>query len=89
MHELFDLLRQSLTTVCEHYERSAPTVAAWANDLYIRMGEKPDDVRLSELTTVSALYNPADGWMPANLAANTVYKLMSRLGQDTTGHAGY
>ena len=89
MRELFDMLRQSLTAVCGHYERSAPTVATWANDLYIRMGERPDDVRLSELTAVLALYSPAEGWMPANLAANTIYKLMSRLGQDTTGHAGY
>ena len=89
MRELFDLLRDSLTRVCEHYERSAPTVATWANDLYIRMGERPDDVRLSELTTVSALYSPAEGWMHPNYAANTVYKLMARLRQDTTGHAGY
>ncbi len=89
MNSLFEMLRESLAKVCEHYERSAPTVAAWANDLYIRMGERPDDVRLSELTTVTALYSTAEGWMPANFAANTVYKLMSRLGQDTTGHAGF
>ena len=53
-----------------------------------RFGEKPDDVRLSEVLAVSGFFQDHQ-WEQANVAANRVYKLMTRLGQDTTGHAGF
>lgn len=77
-----------LTEACEHYETSAPTVHDYLDGLYIRISTKPSDVRLSEMLFVETLIE--DGhWMQANYAANRVYKLMHRLGMDTTGHAGF
>lgn len=76
----------ALTRVCDQYERTAPTVHAWADDLFVRLSERPDDVRLSELTMAADL---ATGEVGPNVAANAVYKLMHRLGRDTTGHAGF
>lgn len=87
---MFDIhaISAHLTAVCDHYERTAPTVRDWADALYVRIGDEADGVRLSEVMTAVGL-NDADGWLPPPLAANRVYKLMSRLGQDTTGHAGF
>lgn len=87
----FNDIRHFLENVVKYYEQSSPTVSFWANDLYIRLDEELDDVRLSEVLTAQSLNKEGaiDGWMEPSLAANTIYKLMNRLGQDTTGHAGF
>ncbi len=74
-----------------HYEKTAPTVSRWADDLYQRIRDEPDHVRVGEVMMLEELWgNEGEPqWMHPNTAANRVYKLMSRLGQDTTGHAGY
>jgi len=84
----YESIATFLVQVCDTYEKSAATVTAWANNLYIRLTENPDDVRASELLLLNRLKDE-HGFIPANFAANLVYKLQSRLGQDTTGHAGY
>jgi hypothetical protein len=88
-HLLCDFLSQAVG----HYEKTAPTVAAYLDDLYIRCNERTEDVRLCEITAVRALY-AADGdrpgtWESPCYAANRIYKLMHRLGMDTTGQAGF
>jgi len=86
--EYFDAVRAFLTAAADRYEKTAPTVAAWCNDLYIRLDEAADRVSVSELLMVSRFVE--DGvWMQPNYAANAVYHLQSRLGQDTTGQAGF
>lgn len=82
----FKQLEFVLAMLCRHYEKTAPTVEAWADDLYRRMTCNPDSVRLSEVMLAVDL-SACD--LQPNYAANKVYKLMSRLGQDTTGHAGF
>jgi hypothetical protein len=77
-----------LTRVADHYEKTAPTVCDWANNLYIRIHENSDKVALAELLFVNRFVEERQ-WMPPNYAANQVYHLMSRLGQDTAGHAGF
>lgn len=84
----YDHLRDKLTEIAGHYEKTAPTVNAWADELYIRMNEKPERVVLAELMMVERLHD-RDGWMYPTVAANAVYHLMNRLGQDTTGHTGF
>jgi hypothetical protein len=71
-----------------YYQRSAPTVSGYLNDLYIRINERPDEVRLSELLFAESLLSDGE-WTQPNYAANQVYKLTSRLGMNTTGHAGW
>jgi len=71
-----------------HYEKTAPTVERYVDDLYRRMGEKPDTVVLTELLTVEGLRD--DGiWEQPNYAANRIYRMLDRLGRDTTGQAGF
>ena len=77
-----------LTMAAEHYERTAPTVCDWANDLYDRIRTKADAVPLSEINFLASLPG-VDGWEGPNVAANRLYHLMHRLGRDTTGHAGF
>lgn len=74
--------------VFEQYEKSAPTVSAWADDVYRRMNSDLDSVKISELIMLDRLFRDGE-WESPSLAANAVYKLMYRLGQDTSGHAGY
>jgi hypothetical protein len=71
-----------------HYEKTSPTVSAYLDDLYIRITNRPSDVSLSELFGAEELQEEGD-WLQPNYAANHVYKLMHRLGMDTTGHAGF
>ena len=77
-----------IEAVIGHYEKTAPPLHAYLDDLYVRMAEKPDGVTWSEVTFALSLHD-ADGVRPAPWAANAHYKLMARLGRDTTGLAGY
>lgn len=77
-----------LTDAADHYEKSAPTVCEYVNDLYSRINERAEEVRLSELFFVGRLLEEGQ-WMQPNYAANQVYHLMSRLGMNVTGHAGF
>ena len=72
-----------------HYEKSAPPVSDYLNDLYIRIGESPETVTLVELTAVSALVGDDGLWEHPNYAANRFYKLAAATGKDTTGLAGF
>lgn len=74
---------------CDQYERSAPTVHTWLDDLYIRLGEDCDHVAVSELLLAVDLRTNDGIWMRPNTAANRVYKLLHRLGRDTVGMAGF
>lgn len=77
-----------LSDAVEHYEKTAPTVAAYLDDLYIRIGHNPADVRLVEMLSASALMEDGQ-WEQPNYAANRFYKLAERIGVSTTGFAGF
>lgn len=81
-------LDKAIEAACEHYQHSAPTVADWLDDLYIRLGEQPDSVALVEVFAVERLWD-GDEWQQPNYAANAVYKLQERLGRETVGQAGF
>lgn len=83
-----DMIGAKLTEVAEHYDRAAPTVTEWANDLYIRINEAPASVALPELLMVERFVEEG-AWMQPNYAANAVYHLLDRLGRDTAGQAGF
>jgi hypothetical protein len=87
----FDNLQSTLEKIVHYYDRvsPAPTVSNWANDLYIRVSEDIDSIRMVEIMMADRLYSERDGMMNPSEAANQVFKLMNRLGQDTTGHCGY
>ncbi len=78
-----------LTEACDRYERTAPTVRDHCDDLYIRMGETPEQVTLAELLGIAWLWESGDTWPNGNVAANHVYRLRDRLKMDTTGNAGF
>lgn len=79
---------QFLANACDQYEKTAPTVHAYCDDLYKRMNLAPMTVNLYELRKVSALHDQ-DGWMQPNYAANFIYHLMEECGQSTVGQAGF
>jgi hypothetical protein len=81
-------LLEHLTRAGQVYEKTAPTVNDYLDDLYIRLNESPDTVVMSELTFVASLLEEGQ-WMQPNYAANRHYHLMNRLGRDTTGLAGF
>lgn len=84
-----DATRAALETIVTAYERSAPQVAGWADDLYVRLGDADwEQTQLCEIMTVMRL--TADGaLLSPHLAANTVYKLLRALGRDVAGMASY
>lgn len=84
----FDAIRRRIEDGAARYEKTAPTVEAWFDDLYVRLNEAADKVVLSELLLVQQFVD--DGvWFDPQTAANRVYHLQERLGRDTTGHAGF
>ena len=88
MTNWLDDIDTQLTAIADHYEKSAPTVNEWANDVCIRISEKPETVVLPELLFVGRLQENGE-WLAANYAANQLYHLLHRLGRDVSGHAGY
>ena len=84
----FDALNEYLTAVVEQYQQSAPQVSQWADGLYMRVFNAPETVVLTEL--IAALNLHADGaWAQANYVQIRIYKLLDRLGQDTTGWSNF
>jgi len=88
MFDALESIRLLITEACRHYQKSAPTVVDYLDDLYIRIDERPTSVRLTELLSVEKLKEEGI-WEHPNYAANRVYHLMSDLGMDTTGAAGF
>lgn len=86
--QYLDRLKSELTAICGHYEKTAPTVHAWADQLFQRVDYEAAKVLLVELYAVRQFREEGD-WLQPNYAANSIYKLQHRLGQDTTGHAGF
>lgn len=70
------------------YEKTAPAVEAWLDGLYQRVERDADKVALSEILMTHSLFEEGQ-WMQPNYAANRVYKLLHRLGRDTSGLAGF
>lgn len=89
MHGLdWPTFRRYLEDAAAEYATSAPTVANYIDDLYIRLDESPESVNVRELLTVCQLKDDGQ-WEQANYAANRIYHLQSQLGVDTTGQAGF
>ncbi len=84
----FDKFLTFLEDACNHYAKSAPTVSDYCDDLYRRVNNGGDNVRLSEMTTAMILKENGE-WEHPNFASNRIYKLMDRLGMNTTGHTGF
>jgi hypothetical protein len=89
--QLFDIeaFERLMTEAVEHYQTSAPTVSRYLDDLYIRVttGEG-EPVLLQEIIACQRIREEGQ-FMQANYAANFFYKLLDRLGRDTTGLIGF
>lgn len=84
----YDELDKFLEDAVSHYERSAPTVADYCDDLYRRSHQAPQSVSLAELAGVQNLQEQGE-WITPHFAVNRVYHLMHRLGMDVAGHLGF
>jgi hypothetical protein len=71
------------SAACAEYEKSAPTVAEWADWLY---QANDQDVTIADLHILRRIVGESPG---ANLAANMIYHHQARLGRDTAGQAGF
>ena len=80
-----DNIRNELSKICVCYEKSAPAVSQWADDLYMRLQDNPRDILLGELLIINHLHNNNEGFIHPNFAQNTVYHLLNNLRLDTTG----
>lgn len=78
----------TLSAVVFHYERSAPIVARWAEDLYQKVQESPEKVTMRDMVVVLTIVT-GDTLTPPAAAANYVYKHLAASGYDTTGLADF
>ena len=85
----FKAIESTIGEVVDRYEKTAPTVSEWADDVYRRLRDA-DKIVLSELMLIQDIKGrDGEDWMQPNHAANRVYKLLYRLGRDTAGLAGF
>jgi hypothetical protein len=85
----YEEVRRLAEGACLHYEKSAPTVSRWADRLFVMVDEEPEHVSFLEVLALFKVMDADGSPMSPQFAANYVYKIMDKLGQDTTGHAGF
>lgn len=79
-----DALDKYLIEASNHYEKTAPTVEAYLDDLTERIIDQPRAVSLWEIERVSVLCEEGEWFMPAS-AINYCLHTMNTLGMDTSG----
>ncbi len=79
-----DTIQSELSKICAYYEKSAPAVSQWADDLYMRLSDNPHIVLLGEIMIINHLYSD-NGFVHPSFAQNTVYHLLDRLQLNTFG----
>jgi hypothetical protein len=80
--DFFDVekLEVYLEAVCAHYEKSAPTVSQYADDVYIRLHFN-QSVTLQEICKLRDLFvQEEDAWAQPNFAANLIYHWEALIG---------
>lgn len=81
--------KRFLEEAVKHYEKSAPRLSTWLDEMYIRLGE--DDwktITLEEIQQIQYLYAD-EQWLAAEWAQNNIYRMLNRMGKDTTKIAGF
>jgi hypothetical protein len=74
-------LRSYIEDAVANYEKSAPQLAEWLDELYIALEQNPISVSVFELLQLAQL--KMDGiWEQANYAQNRWYKVRALKGQD-------
>lgn len=81
--------RRFIEEAVKHYEtQGVPScfLSYLGDDLYVRIWE--GRAQVDELVTLRALKEHGV-WEQVNFAVNRIYKLLNRMGRDTSGMAGY
>ena len=74
-------LDQALTAARAQYERTAPSLATWLDDLCLAIHKQPAAVSLADVRFVGRLCE-AGVWLPAHTAQNALYHHLYRSGKD-------
>lgn len=81
--------KQFLAEAVKHYAESAPRLSEWLEEMYIRLGEEDwKTITLEEIQQIQYLYAD-ECWLGAEWAQNNIYRLLNRMGKDTTRIAGF
>lgn len=79
----YSFIEKQLELIAEHYEKSAPTVNQWADNLYRHFS----NITMEDVNMIQHLTQPE--FLQPNYAANSVYHLLVRQGKNTDGQAGF
>lgn len=80
----FAALDARLVEATGHYEKTAPVVSNYCNELYARLRDEPEKIVLTEILFVGRLVEEGE-WMHPNYAANQLLHVLDRIGRDTSG----
>ena len=72
--------RGFLERACAHYEKSAPALCDWLDELYVALNESPMTVTVFELLQLAQLELNGE-WEHPNYAQNRWYKVRALKGQ--------
>lgn len=84
MRHAIERILHKITEACDNYEKSAPAVRDYLDELYARIEREPVRVMLAEMLFVERL-QCEDGWLHPNYAQNQLVHLLERLGRESTG----
>jgi hypothetical protein len=76
-----EALAQALTAASAQYAHTAPSLAAWLDELFIAVHEDLTAVSLADVLFVGRLCE-GGVWMQANMAQNALYHHLHRSGKD-------
>lgn len=77
----FQALRDYLTEAVAHYEKSAPQLSEWLDELYVSANHTPRAVSVYELLQLQQLSLNGE-WEQPNFAQNRWYKVRELNGQE-------
>lgn len=84
-----EAFKRFLTEAVRNYAQSAPRLAEWLEDMYIRLGEPEwKTITLEEIQQIQYLHAD-DQWLAAEWAQNNIYRMLNRTGKDTMKIAGF
>lgn len=84
----FKAFEKHIQAALDQYEKTAPPLARYLDDLYVRVSGNAPDVRLIELRFAGSLLEEGT-WLHPNTAQNRLFHLLHGIGRDTTGMADF
>jgi len=84
----FQAISDCIVKHCELYEKTAPIVSRWLDELFIRLEDSNVSIKLVEIQFLMKLEEDGIS-LDGQQATNRLYHLQERLGENVDGQIGH